>query len=524
MNQAAPAARLAARASARDALVVENLSKRFGGELALNGVNLSVRRGEVHGLLGANGSGKSTLIKILAGFHVPEPGGSIHLFDADLPLPVRADEARALGLAFVHQNLALIPSLSLTDNMRLTHFATAPDWRISWRREHNSVTETLVRYGLKLNPRAPVSSLSSAEQALFAIVRAVEDLGSAGVNRLLVLDEPTPFLPRVGVDQLFALVRRVVSEGASVIFVSHDISEVMEITDRATILRDGRLVDVLETGSASQEEFVERIVGRSVALFHVHKLSAAKRSIVARISDLTAPGLGPVGIQVGKGEIIGLTGLIGSGFDRVCATVYGAAAALGGRLELEQGDAIDLASIEPSRAIEAGLAYLPADRLGEAGVGGLSVAENEMLPVLERMRGRFGLDRRRMSRTALELGASFDVKPNAPVLPLMALSGGNQQKALLAKWLQTKPRLILLDEPTQGVDVGARQQLLAALDEASLGGAGILLASTDWEQLAQICHRVIVFARGRAVMELAGAQLDKETIAECCYHSMTRIA
>jgi ribose transport system ATP-binding protein len=527
MNPAAPASRLAAGASSGDALVVENLSKRFGGELALNGVNLSVRRGEVHGLLGANGSGKSTLIKILAGFHAPEPGGSMRLFGADLPLPVRADEAKGLGLAFVHQNLGLIPSLSLTENMRLTHFATAPDWRISWRREHESVAETLAQHGLKLNPRAPVSSLSSAEQALFAIVRAVEDLGppdSAGRNRLLVLDEPTPFLPRVGVDQLFALVRRIVSEGASVVFVSHDISEVMDITDRATILRDGLLMDVLETRSASHEDFVERIVGRSVALFHVHKLSNAKRSTVARISDLTAPGLGPVGIDVGKGEIVGLTGLIGSGFDRVCATAYGATPALRGRLELEDCGAIDLASIEPSRAIAAGLAYLPADRLGEAGVGGLSVAENEMLPVLERMRGRFGLHRRRMARTALELGASFNVRPNAPLLPLMALSGGNQQKALMAKWLQSKPRLLLLDEPTQGVDVGARQQLLAALDEASLGGAGILLASTDWEQLAQICHRVIVFARGQAVMELTGAQLNKEAIAECCYNSMARIA
>ena len=191
-----------------------------------------------------------------------------------------------------------------------------------------------------------------------------------------------------------------------------------------------------------------------------------------------------------------MTGLIGSGFDRVCAATYGAAPALGGRLELERRR-FDRSRCDRTAARDrAGLAYLPADRLGAAGVGGLSVAENEMLPVLERMRGRFGLDRRRMARTALELGATFNVRPNAPLLPLMALSGGNQQKALLAKWLQTKPRLILLDEPTQGVDVGARQQLLAALDEASLGGAGILLASTDWEQLAQICHRVIVFARG----------------------------
>jgi ribose transport system ATP-binding protein len=530
VTSAVPAAFRAAGASSSDALVVENLSKRFGGELALDAVDLTVRRGEVHGLLGANGSGKSTLIKILAGFHAPEPGGRVGLFDVDLPLPVHANAARALGMAFVHQNLALIPSLSLTENMRLTHFATAPDWRISWRREHEAVAETLSRYGLRLNPRVAVSSLSSAEQALFAIVRAVEDLGGASAGsrgRLLVLDEPTPFLPRVGVDQLFGLIRQVVAEGASVIFVSHDISEVMEITDRATVLRDGVLVGVLETRSASHADFVERIVGRSVQLYRGRGMKAAERAPIARIVDLMAAGLGPVTLTVGKGEIVGLTGLIGSGFDRVCAAAYGAVPAMRGVLELDRGQSLQsiaLPSIEPPRSIDAGVVYLPADRLGAAGVGGLSVVENEMLPMLDRMRGRFGLDRRRMMRAAGKLGAEFNVKPNAPFLPLMALSGGNQQKALMAKWLQTKPQLILLDEPTQGVDVGARQQLLAALDGASLEGAGILMASTDWEQLAQICHRVIVFAHGVIVAELTGADLNEEAIAECCYHSMTHIA
>jgi ribose transport system ATP-binding protein len=527
---AVPAALRAAGASSGEALVVENLSKRFGGELALDSVDLTVRRGEVHGLLGANGSGKSTLIKILAGFHAPEPGGRVGLFDVDLPLPVHASAARALGMAFVHQNLALIPSLSVTENLRLSQLASAPDWRISWRREHDAAAATLLRYGLRFNPRAPISGLSSAEQALFAIVRAVEDLGGAtpgSRGRLLVLDEPTPFLPRVGVDQLFGLIRQVVAEGASVIFVSHDVSEVMEITDRATVLRDGVLVDVLETRSASHADFVERIVGRSVQLYRGRGMNVAERAPVARIVDLTAAGLGPVTLDVGKGEIVGLTGLIGSGFDRVCAAAYGAVPAMRGVLELDRGQsvqAIALPSIKPPRSIEAGVVYLPADRLGAAGVGGLSVVENEMLPMLDRMRGRLGLDRRRMMRAAGKLGAEFNVKPNAPVLPLMALSGGNQQKALMAKWLQTKPRLILLDEPTQGVDVGARQQLLAALDFASLEGAGILMASTDWEQLAQICHRVIVFAHGLIVAELTGADLNEETIAECCYHSMTRIA
>jgi len=512
-----------------DALVVENLSKRFGGELALKGVNLHVRRGEVHGLLGSNGSGKSTLIKILAGFHAPEPGGRIALFGEDLSLPVLAEEAKARGLAFVHQNLALIPSLTVTENLRLTDFATAPAWAISWKREHQAAARILARYGLALDPRAPVASLSPAEQALFAIVRAIEDLGEGdGANRhqgrLLVLDEPTPFLPRVGVDQLFALVRQIVSEGASVIFVSHDIHEVMEITDRATVLRDGVLVDVLTTRSASHGDFVERIVGRAVKRFHVHALATAARISAAKISNLTAAGLGPVSIDVGRKEIVGLTGLIGSGFDRMCAAAYGDVRASSGKLELENGRAIDLTTLNPPEALEAGVVYLPGDRLGAAGVGALPVVENMMLPVLERMRSGFGLDRALMMRTAERLGADYAVRPNVPGMLLSALSGGNQQKVLLAKWLQTRPRLILLDEPTQGVDVGARQQLLAAIDAASASGAAVLLASTDWEQLAQICHRVVVFARGQIVAELVGDSLNEETIAECCYHSMSRVA
>ena len=527
MIQGVPPAASGAGASGPDALVVENLSKRFGGALALNGVDLSVREREVHGLLGSNGSGKSTLIKILAGFHAPEPGGRVKIFGVDAPLPISGQRARELGLAFVHQNLGLIPSLSLTENLRLVRMSSTPDWRISWRREREAAAEVFSRYGLKLDPRATAGSLSSVEQALFAIVRAVEDLRASGAAHgggLLVLDEPTPFLPRVGVDQLFSLVRQVVADGASVIFVSHDVAEVMEITDRATVLRDGVLVGTLQTRSATHADFVERIIGRSVTPFHVHALSTARRRPAARLDALVAPGLGPVSLEIGEGEIIGMTGLIGSGFDRICPALYGAAPPGGGRLAFETGEELDLAHGDPARSMATGVTYLPADRLGAAGVGALSVADNEMLPVLDKMHNAFGLDRMRMTEAARALGVAYGVKPNAPALPLAALSGGNQQKALMAKWLQTKPRLILLDEPTQGVDVGARQQLLAALDAASLGGASVLIASTDYEQLAQICHRVIVFARGQATAELTGAALSKESIAEYCYNSMTRIA
>ncbi len=516
----------AGTAAGADALVVERLSKRFGGALALDNVDLTVRRSEVHGLLGSNGSGKSTLIKILAGFHAPEPGGRISLFGQNIALPVRAEDAKALGLAFVHQTLALIPTLSVTENFRLSRLANQQDWRISWAREHSQVGETLERYGLHLNPRAQVSTLSAAEQAMFAIVRAAEDLGpgESGRGRLLVLDEPTPFLPAVGVEQLFGLVRRVVAEGASVIFVSHDIGEVMEITDRATVLRDGALVGVLDTLRASPSDFVERIVGRAVKPFQVHALTTARREPAASVEGLRAGALGPVSFEVGKGEVLGLAGLIGSGFDLVCAALYGGQRAQAGKLIVDQQSGFALQDMDPPTALAAGVVFLPADRLGAAGVGALPVSENLLLPVLDKMRNGFGLDRRRMLRTALELGRAYDVKPNAPNLPLSALSGGNQQKALMGKWLQTKPKLILLDEPTQGVDVGARQQLFAALDAASLEGAGLVVASTDYEQLAQICHRVLIFSRGQIVAELTGDHVTKETIAECCYHSMTRIA
>jgi ribose transport system ATP-binding protein len=509
-----------------DALVVENLSKRFGGALALDNVSLTVGPREVHGLLGSNGSGKSTLIKVLAGFHAPEPGARVRLFGRELALPVSGPTARGLGLAFVHQNLGLIPSLSVTENLRLVRLASAPAWRISWAREHEAAAEVFARYGVDIDPRAPIGSLSSVEQALFAIIRAVEDLRSSGAEHggLLVLDEPTPFLPKVGVDQLFQLVRQVVAEGASVIFVSHDVHEVKEITDRATVLRDGVVVGTLETKSSPHEAFVERIVGRAIIPFHVHARSEPGRRPAARLQNLVAPGLGPVSLDIGEGEIVGMTGLIGSGFDRVCGAIYGATPSGGGRLVFESGDDLDLTAASPKGSLAKGIVYLPADRLGAAGVGALSVGDNVMLPMLDVMRDRFGLDRRRMDRTARELGAAFQVRPNAPALPLSALSGGNQQKALMGKWLQTKPRLVLLEEPTQGVDVGARQQLLAALDAASLAGASVLLASTDYDQLAQICHRVVVFARGRVTAELTGARVTKETIAEYCYNSMTRIA
>lgn len=510
------------------ALEIANISKTFGGAIALDGVSLSVDRGEVHGLLGSNGSGKSTLIKILAGFHDPEPGGEIRLYGHKVPLPVPGAQVRAMGLAFVHQHLGLIPSLSVTENLFLGDYANSDRWAINWNKAHQDAAGIFARFDLVLDPRVEVGRLSAVQQALLAIVRAYEDLRHAGQDHadrpgVLVLDEPTPFLPRAGVEQLFRLIRQCTDLGASVIFVSHDVDEVREITDRSTILRDGHLIDTVVTSETSHDAFVERIIGRNMEAYGGHAKKLKQAAPKVSVGGLTAPGVGPVDFDMAPGEILGITGLIGSGFDHIPALLYGARDGVSGQLTLDGRD-MSLSHLSPQQALSREIAYLPADRLGAAGVGSLSVADNVALPVYSELRGPLGLTSAQIEAHAFALGQAAGVKPNAPALPLTALSGGNAQKALMSKWLQIDPQLLLLDEPTQGVDVGARQQIWDALDRTAETGASILVASTDYEQLAQICHRVLIFARGGIVAELTGLDLTKDNIAEHCYRSMSRIA
>jgi ribose transport system ATP-binding protein len=505
------------------ALSITNLSKIFGGAHALDQVELNVRPNEVHGLLGQNGSGKSTLIKVLAGVHAPEPGATLEIYGRPVKLPLAPGQYRQHGLAFVHQNLGLVPSISVLENLRVESFATEPQWHISWKQEIARAANVFERYGLNIDPEAPVASLEPVERAMVAIVRAVEDikLGQAehGGHGVLVLDEPTPFLPATGVEQLFELIRTIVGDGASVVFVSHDVDEVMEITDRATVLRDGKVAGTLDTNSSTKDEFVELIIGRRVELFHIdHDLKADQQSDVS-VRHLTGGSVEDVEFTVRRGEILGLTGLIGSGFSDVPYLLYGAIGAESGELELA-GRSIKIGKMYPKRSIENGIVLIPADRLGAAAVGGLPITDNVTQPVVSKFRSALGLKRGDMETHAHRLGEEHDVLPNAPSMKLDELSGGNQQKVIIAKWLQGDPVLCLLDEPTQGVDVGARQQVYKAIDAASNAGAAVICASTDYEQLEQICDRVLVFSRGRIVAELSGPQVKKEVIAEQSYNSM----
>jgi ribose transport system ATP-binding protein len=501
------------------ALHLSDLSKTFGGQKALDKVSLDVRQGEVHGLLGQNGSGKSTLIKVLAGFHPPDPGSRLAVCGAEVPLPLAPGAFRHHRMSFVHQHLGLIPSLTVLENLLIGRLADRPAWAINWAAERRRARQRFESYGIEIDPASPVSALPPVQRALLAIVRAAGEMseGSGSANGLLILDEPTPFLPKQDVQQLFRLMRSVVATGASAIFVSHDVDEVMDITDRATILRDGRVAARLDSKSASREDFVEAIVGRRLAV-------AAPPAVVPRgvdhiaVRDLTGGNVRDFAVAAGRCEIIGLTGLIGSGYDEICYLLYGDRRAAGGTLALG-AQRITLPAITPRKAIDAGIVLIPGDR-GQAGViGALPVSDNVTMPVLGSVFRAWLLHRGGMVSRARAIGETFEVRPADPTLLMSALSGGNQQKVVLGKWFQQNPQLILLDEPTQGVDIGARQTVFHHIRAAAAQGAVVLCASSDYEQLAALCGRVLIFSAGRVVESLEGARISKDAIAEACLGS-----
>ena len=502
-------------------LSMNNIRMRFGNYYALKGVSLSIRRGEVFGLLGQNGSGKSTMIKVLAGFHQPEEGSEIVLWGQTLPLPLDPMDIKKRGVAFVHQHLGLVPSLTVIENMRVTALRQKTPWHVSWKKEAQAISSLFAEFSLDIDPFATIASLPPVERAFVAIIRAFEDLRASdagyGGEGILVLDEPTPFLPAEDVQRLFTLIRAIVKTGASVIIVTHDIDEVRDITDRVAVLRDGELVDILDTRSTERQSILDTIVGTRIEHFAKTRMPSegiAQAVVAKAVSDGKTLGFD---VSIREGETLGVTGLISSGFATLPYLLYGAVRGSGS--VTIGGQTIDLSLINPLMAQKLGIAFLPGDRLGAAGIGSLSVTDNITLPILDTLLRPTGLDRRQMVKEAGRLGQIYDVRPQNPQLPLGSLSGGNQQKVLLAKWLQIKPKLLMLDEPTQGVDFGARQQIFKALDRAASDGTAILCASTDNEQLEQICDRIIVFSRGRPVIELKGSEISRKSITEACFHS-----
>ena len=497
-------------------LQFHGLSKTFGATRALVDVDFDVRAGEIHGLVGRNGSGKSTLIKVLSGYHVPDPGSHLQLGGREVHLPITGREAASHGLVFVHQDLGLVPAYSVLENIRLNSWESRGFQRIHWKSERAGVEVELGRFGLEVDPETPVAALSQVDRAIVAIVRAMHHLGQDGTGKVLVLDEPTAYLPTDSVERLFEAVRTVSATGAGVIFVSHRTDEVLTITDRITVLRDGRLIDTVVTAETNEDRLVELILGRSLESFYPDPVHALPGDRVLTVTGLTGALVRDFDLTVDRGEIVGLTGLMGAGHDEIPYYVFGARDAAAGTIVVN-GQTLQTSKATPTEAIAAGVALLPADRLNLSGSSVATVEDNVALPVLKRYFSRGRLQLAAVRDRVGGLLTTFDVRPAMPNLEFSALSGGNQQKALLAKWLQMEPSLLLLHEPTQGVDVGSKADIFSRITEAAEAGTAVVIASAEHEDLANICTRVVVFDSGRVVGTLSGAELTEERILDLCY-------
>jgi ribose transport system ATP-binding protein len=494
------------------------VSKTFGGRPVLRNVDLTIRRGEVHGLLGANGSGKSTLIKILAGYHHPDSGAKVIVDGKEVSFPLRAVEG--LGMSFVHQDLAIVDDATITENLRLGRYETRFGWRVSWADERRKVAESLRRFGIDASPDTLAGELRPLERALVAILRALEDL-SAHKAGILVLDEPTAYLPRDGVGRLFDAVRDVARRGYGVLFVSHRLDEVQALTHRVSVLRDGELVSCTDTALMTEKSMVNAIVGFELEELYPEPVERDVQETILRVDSLDGRIARGVSFELRKGEIIGLTGLAGMGWEEIPYLLFGAETAIGGTVQVGDADRAAASSLTPQRAIAQRIALLPADRRRDSGLGDGSATENLTLPTLARhfIGGRLRANRER--RYATEMLRDYQVSPLAPSAPLSTFSGGNQQKVLLAKWLETAPEVLILHEPTQGVDVGARKNIFERIQQVTTAGTSVIIATAEYDDLAHLCDRVLVFRHGRVAAELDGSHLTKDRILDRCYRDAT---
>ncbi|SFE85149.1 sugar ABC transporter ATP-binding protein [Blastococcus tunisiensis] len=493
-------------------LEVRSVSKTFGRHQALSAVSLEVAPGEIHGLIGQNGSGKSTLAKILTGYHAPDPGGQVLVDGQQLRLPVRPREAAVRGLAVVHQSLGLVDDLTVVENLRVGRFrANRLTRAIRWDDERRDAEAVLERLGRPVRLDVRVAELSEEERATVAIARALQDATPG--RGLVVFDESTRSLSRASLEHFYDLLEDVVATGTAALLISHHMEEVLEATDRVTVLRDGVVVEGgLPTAGLTENDLVRAIMGRSLEQLPARPACPRRRvGDAVTVRGLRGELLDGVDLELHPGEVVGVTGLAGSGHDELPYLLTGARPARDGTLQLGD-DTHDLARFEVGTAMAAGVALVPEGREHAGLALDLTVADNVLLP---RRRSRSAvLPVERSAETAVvgEWVQRLDVRPPDPAQVVGKLSGGNQQKVLLAKWLATAPRLLVLHEPTQAVDVGARRTIGEAVRRAADEGCAVLVAGTDETELTMLCDRVLVFRDGRPAAELTGDFTPDEVV------------
>lgn len=473
-------------------LSLNSISKSFPGVQALDSVNLEVYPGEIHALVGENGAGKSTLMRIISGASSKDSGSmKWRGYEVDIKTPI---EAQNLGIAMIHQELALVPYIDIGKNIFL---GREPQGKIpgliDWSNLYQASSDILDSLGLNISPRTIIKDLSIAQQQMIEVAKSLSMDAS-----LLVMDEPTSALTDREVETLFEQMSRLRSEGVSIIFISHRLEEVYRVADKVTVLRDGRWIGTHPADSLSENEIVKMMVGRELVASKTHESHSTDVSVL-RLNDVHTSGIvRGVSLDLKEGEILGIAGLVGAGRTELLEAIFGVRHITQGQILLE-GEQIELDS--PSKAIHSGVGFVPEDRKAQGLFLNMGVRQNIVLAALDTLT-RLGIVlRTRANALTSSLIKQLDIRPPNQQQRVRNLSGGNQQKVVIARWLALEPRVLLLDEPTRGIDVGAKSEIHALLDQMAKTGVAILMVSSELPEILSVCDRILVMREGRLMLE-----------------------
>ena len=485
---------------------IKDVSKHFPGVKALDHVSLSIRRGEVHALSGEDGAGKSTLIKILTGVYTYDEGSII--FDGSPVAFKSTNESQKAGIGSVYQELNMIPYLSVAENIYIGDYPMGKTG-IDWKELYENAQKQLDSLNIDVDAKKQLNELSTAQQQMVSIVRAV-----SRDCKLIILDEPTSSLDTKEVKTLFSLVRQLKEKGVAFIFVTHRMEEIYQICDRITVLKDGHFIGTYQAEDLNQYQLVTLMVGREITQQRKQTYFSPEKdqNYVVEVRNLAKkPKVKDVSFGISRGEIVGLAGLLGSGRTEVAEMLFGSEMPDAGEILYE---GILQKNISPTKAVRAGLAFCTENRRLDGIVPNMSVKNNIVLACMKQIsRLGFVISRKRLALVNRYI-EELRIKTPTPEQRIRNLSGGNQQKALLARWMATNPKLIILDEPTRGIDVGAKQEVERLVQQIASQGIGVLLISSEIPELVRNCDRVIVLREGEQVGELAGAQISEEAIMQ----------
>lgn len=488
-----------------DALLqVNNVTKRFPGVVALDDVSLTLEPGKVHALVGENGAGKSTLVRILTGVHSPDAGQLVwkgKAFSRFTP-----EQVRELGIGVIYQESSLVPTLSVGENVFLGHLPGRAPGFVDWGHIQKGARELLTQLGTEVSPRARVNQLNTIDQRMVEVARSLSTRSD-----LLIMDEPTAALGAHEISILFNTIRKLRDRGVAVLYISHFLEEVFRVSDCITVLRDGRLVNTVSTADVTAEDIVYMMAGRRLDAASGGK-SNVRDEVVLRVENLTRHNaFYSVSFELRAGEVLGLSGPVNSGRQALARALFGIQPADSGQVRVRERV---LGRATPQQAMRLGLGLIPRERHKEGLIVDASLTRNIALPSLDRLARAGIMQAAREKQLAREYIERLGIKAKSAQQLVRYLSGGNQQKVVLSKWLAIAPHILILDEPTQGVDVASKEEIYHLITELAGQGIGILFISSEPGELARLCQRVLVMRRGQLVAELGGANLTSERIVQ----------